>query len=243
MNESDLLLHIKSSLRQAGDSQWARYPLPTDFPAFRSSGQAARNALGLFEGPWLVMRDPCLRVMREAVLLAGRTLVIPTLGARDLTSVESSSLRDTGTSAVLGITRIPAGSRYRGEVGVVVVACHAFDPMKRRVYGLDTCRTERFLQDLYEDGLCDGYKLNPQVPVVVLASDAQQVSGWGDQWLAHPADLVVTSTRIIRLGTGEQELFSGSPDSLTVFPGSAGLQAPSGDSPGITTAQTGFDSP
>ena len=90
----------------------------------------------------------------------------------------------------------------------MVTGCHAFDPLKNRVYGLDTCRTEHRIGEL-RDGLPDGWVLPPGVPVMVLASDAQQVSGWGDHGLAHEADMVVTASRLVMLGTGEEVEFAG----------------------------------
>lgn len=200
---------VRLQLRAAGETMWARYPLQTDFPCFRTADTAARNALTLFDGPWLVMRDPCLRPMREAVLVGGRTLVIPDRSGEELLHIPASALSRPvdGRSPLLSISPAPRGSTvYRGAVQAVVVGCHAFDPLNRCVYGLDTCRTERLLGDL-RDGMPDGWQLPDHVAVLVLASDAQQVQGWGEVGLAHDAHFVVTATRLIALGRGDEERF------------------------------------
>ena len=211
MTPAQMTAQVRSMLKQAGETVWARFPLATDFPRFRTAGLAATNALQLFGGPLLVMRDPCLRPMREAVLRANGTLVIPERAGVELLEIPASALQipQDGSSAVLRIETAPPGSKpYCGPVQAVVVGCHAFDPLRRRVYGMDTCRTEYLLGEL-RDGLQNGWALPANVPVVVLASDAQQVQGWGDQGLAHEADFVVTSTRLIALGKGDTERIDG----------------------------------
>jgi hypothetical protein len=83
----------------------------------------------------------------------------------------------------------------------VVVGCHAFDPTRRRLMALDTCRTQYLLEE-WTDGLPDGWRLGGPL-VVALASDAQQVSGWPESAEGHAAHLVATPTRLIALGSGE----------------------------------------
>jgi len=211
MTSKEMLDAVRAQMKQAGEVAWSRYPLPTDFPCFRTAPVAAQNLLQQFDGPWLVMRDPCLRAMREAVLQSGHELVIPERASVELIRIPVNALRcpQDGRSPVLRIeAAIPGSSVYRGPVQAVVVSCHAFDPLRRRVYGLDTCRTEYLLGEL-RGGLQDGWTLPAHVPVMVMASDAQQVQGWGDEGSAHEADFIVTSTRLIALGTGDTERFDG----------------------------------
>lgn len=208
MNAQQMADQVKLQLRDARENVWTRFPLSDDYPGFRTAPVAAQNLLQQFDGPWLVMRDPSLRAMREAVLRADSTLIIPNRSGDSLIRIPSDALgsRQGGRSPVLRIDPAPPGSEsYMGPVQAVVAGCLAFDPMRRRVYGLD-CHTEYLLGEL-RDGLPSGWVLPDHVPVMVLASDAQQVSGWGDAYLAHEADFVVTGTRLIALGTGDEDRF------------------------------------
>jgi len=206
MTEREMLDQIRTQLKTAGETVWARYPLSTDFPCFKSATLAARNVLKLFPAfrRWLVMRDPCLRHVREEVLHQGYDLIIPPENGLTPLLIPSAALPLTpgGRSGSLRITPAPSGSSpYSGPVDIILVGCHAFDPKLKRVYALDTCRTERLLVE-YRDGLDDGWQVDGSVPVIAVASDAQQVDGWPtDAGLGHEVHAVVTSTRFIEMGS------------------------------------------
>jgi len=196
---------VRRQLREAGESVWQRYPLATDFPSFRNAPRAALNALAAIDRErWMVMRDPSLRPMREAVLAAGRQLIVPTRDGREFLQIPISALsRPYGGRSVLRLSPVPSGSvPYRGAVDVVVVSCHAFEPGRPRLMCLDTCHTAALLSD-WREGLLDGWRLGP-VLVIALAADAQQVGGWPVTAEGHEADVVVTPTRVVALRTGEQ---------------------------------------
>ena len=191
-----MVAQIKRQLREAGESVWQRYPLPGQPPSFRTAPQASQNVLSLFSGPILVARDVSLRWMKEAVLIAGRVLVVPDRSSQDLYQVPSSAMKG-GVLRLDGAEGVP----YHGTATAVVVGCLAFDPQSRRLYGFDGGQSENLLSSL--DELLRG----PRPLVVCLASDSQQVSGWPESAESHWADVVVTATRLISLGTGETEMF------------------------------------
>ena len=148
------------------------------------------------------MRDQSLRAVREEVLRQGYELIVPLRACPEPVRIPQGAL--TGTGGVLIIDPLPKGAEpYCGQVDIVVVGCHAFDPQCARLYALDSCRTERLL-DEYRDCLESGFSVPATVPVICLASDAQQVSGWPIAALAHHAHMVVTATREIELPWAER---------------------------------------
>ncbi len=206
MTAEQLIEQVRQQLKAAGETAWQQYPLPTDFLCFKSAALAAQNALAVVaQGRWLVMRDAALGPMREAVLAAGRQLIVPTSGGREFLSIPySGPSSPLGGRSVLRLSHLPPeAAPYRGGVDVVVVGCHAFEAGRQRVMALDSCRTEGRLED-WRDGLPDGWRLG-SVLVIALAADAQQVSGWPEWAEGHPADVVITPTRVVALRTGEQE--------------------------------------
>ena len=86
---------------------------------------------------------------------------------------------------------------------MAAVGCLAFDPICRRLVSFDADRTVSILSDL-RDGLASGFRLLPDTLVVALAADCQQIEDWPDQAFGFAeADLVITPTRAVVLGTGE----------------------------------------
>ena len=127
--------------------------------------------------------------------MAGRTLVVPDSGSSALYSIPVTAMVD----GVLKIDPIPRGSvLYSGDLSVLVVGCHAFDPLNTWLYGRG-CATAYLISELPE--------LTSKPPLVIcMASDAQQVSGWPTMAESHQAAAVITATRLIVLGTGETEV-------------------------------------
>lgn len=190
-----LLAQIKSQISDAHEGIWSRHPLPTQYPCFKSAPVAARHVLSLFSGPIMVARDPSLRPLREAALINGRTLIVPDRGSSALYRIPATAMM----KGVLLIDPMPTGAVvYTGDIQVLVVGCHAFDPLNTWLYGMG-CTTAYLISELPE--------LISKMPLVIcMVSDAQQVSGWPRIAEAHQAAAVVTATRLIALGTGETEM-------------------------------------
>jgi hypothetical protein len=207
-DENQLVQAVQAKLKAAGESEWQRYPRDTEHPGFRSCRLAALNLLRVFSAARvvLVMRDPCLRAVREQVLLGDRRLVIPSRHGDGLLEVPPEALicHTDGGQAVLRITPTPPGSlAFSADVDLVVVSCLAFDPYEKRLYTFGT-QTDFIVTEL-SDGLASGWRLPVAIPVVCIASDQQQVTAWPSSALGLvAADLVVTATRLIALGSGEQ---------------------------------------
>lgn len=204
LRDQQLVGQVRQQLKAAGESVWQRKPLVTTFPSFRSAPLAAKRLMGSFPEcrRWLVLRDQSLRAVREEVLRQGYELIVPQRTSAEPLRIPQAALTEPG--GVLIIDPLPRGAEpYCGQVDIVVVACHAFDPLCPRLYALDSCRTERLL-DEYADGLESGFCVPATVPVICLASDAQQVCGWPTQAEGHSAHMVVTSTRAIELPWAER---------------------------------------
>lgn len=206
--EDRCIVEIQRRLKLAGEYVWQRYPLPTQHPSFRSCGVAATRMLVELAGfqTYLVMRDQCLRPVREAVLKSGKTLVVPLRHGAGAVEIPGSAL----VGGVLRIDPLPQGSTaFTGTVNVVVVACHAYDARERRLYSFELEQTAVVLDELYQ-GLGTGWRLPETVPVVCVAADQQQVADWPDyakSWVRACA--VFTQTRTILLGTGVVDERSG----------------------------------
>ena len=207
--ESTLIQEIQHRLKSSGESVWQRYPLPWTHPSFRSCPAAAQNLLGWFEdaAAYLVMRDACLRTVREAVLHHGRTLVVPTRYGDGLLRIPNDYVSKANESrkAVLRLDPPPPGtSPHTGSIDAVIVACLAFSRSQRRLYTFELERTA-YLVDELRQGLPGGWQLPARVPVVCVAADQQEVEGWPESAQGClDADLVVTPTRVIVLGSGEE---------------------------------------
>lgn len=204
-HEDALTAEIRKRIKAAGEFKWQRYPLPWTHPSFKSCPKAARNLLHLFADAqvFLVMRDACLSPVGEAVLDLERTLVIPTRYGDGLLQMPGraldSNLIRSGTP--LRISTPPPGAKpYTGPVDVVVVACLAFNRFERRLHTFELERTAYVLEQLR-----DGGRLGRGVPVVCIAADQQEVEGW-PEWAQGfvEANVVVTPTRAIALGSGEE---------------------------------------
>jgi 5-formyltetrahydrofolate cyclo-ligase len=198
---------IRGRLQQAGEWLYSRGRC--DHPPFKSAPLAAANLLGLLPAglPLLTMRDPVLRPLRELALEQGYPLVVPDKTGDQVYRVPRTALFAADCRrlvAALRVDPLPFGSeQYAGQVGAVVVACLAFDPRCRRLCSFDCDRTAAVLVGLRE-GLASGFTLGPDVPVMALAHDCQQVDGLpGCAFGFAEADLVVTPTRVFLLGTGE----------------------------------------
>jgi len=207
-HEDNLIQKIKAKLKEAGESVWQRHPLPWSHPSFRSSPIAAQNLLRLFPNAtaYLVMRDASLRAVREAVLRQAKTLVIPTRHGDSILKIPSNALSMQG--GVLPIDPPPNGTiPYTGTIDVVVVSCLAFSKHQRRLYTFED-RTAHIIEELRDD-LPSGWQLPASTPVVCVAADQQEVQEWPQSAQGClEADLVVTPTRVIALGTGEEFLAS-----------------------------------
>ena len=196
-NEDALAGVIRARLKAAGEQVWQRYPLPWTHPSFRSCADAAVRLLREF-GDFrtvLVMRDACLRPLREHVLASGRTLVVPSRRGDAVIEIPASA-----AGRALRIDPLPQGSRpFTGSVDVVVVACLAFSASEPRLYTFELERTACVLDELRQ-GLVNGWSLTPGTPVVAVASDQQEVSGWPSyaQGLVE-ANAVFTQSRTIIL--------------------------------------------
>ena len=201
--EDAMTREVKARLKAAGQLVWQRHPLPWTHPSFKSCAVAAQRLLFDFDESKaiLVMRDPCLRSVREAVLFEGRTLVVPSRYGDAVYSIPHSAIAG-GTA--LRIDPLPLGSEpFNGAVDLVVVACLAFDPLQKRLYTFEDEKTAYVLDELRQ-GLESGWCLPDKVPIAAVAADEQQVSGWlGFAQGSVEADVVVTQSRTVILGTGE----------------------------------------
>lgn len=204
-HEDALVQQIKHRLRDAGESVWQRYPLPWTHPSFKSCAKAAGNLLRLFAGArvFLIMRDACLAPVREAVLAQDRVLVIPSRHGNGLMEIPGRALVSNPMADRHGthIDPPPPGSKpYVGPVDVVVVACLAFNRFERRLYTFELERTAYVLEQLRDAG-----RIPKSVPVVCVAAHQQEVTDWPASAQGYVrADVVVTPTRVIALGTGEE---------------------------------------
>lgn len=182
-----------------------RWPRP-DHPTFRSAPKAAQLLLDAIgpEARILCMRDRCLRPVRELALERGNALMVPSRDGNMVYTLPQSAIYSRGGQRrPLHIEPLPEGSRrYNGQVDVVVVGCLAWNRFEARLYSYDTERTASILIGLYE-GLRNGFRLAPSVPVLCVAADCQEVAGWPDSALGYvEATGVVTPTRIVALGDG-----------------------------------------
>ena len=196
---------IDQQLKAAGDWKYTRYPRP-DCPPFKQAPSAARRLLDDCEHRGirrlLVLRDQCLREVREECLRRNLTLVVPAKDGSCACRIPRQAFLDdrTGTpiTPALRIDPFPTGSQpYRGPVDVVVVGCAAFNPCRRRVCILDCDRTAYVVEQLQEDG---GIELTGALRMTV-ASDAQQLDDW-PRWtdLNVVVDWIFTPTRGIKTG-------------------------------------------
>ncbi len=199
---------VRERLKLVGEWKYARGFC--DCPPFGSAPMAAANLLGLLPAglPLLVMRDPVLRPLRELALERGFPLVVPDKVGDQVYRVPRTTLfAPDGRRLVeaLRIDPLPFGSEvYSDPVGAVVVGCLAFAPCCRRLCSFDCDRTAAVLDGLRE-GLASGFTLGPNVPVIALAHDVQQIDGMPDCAFGFAeADAVVTPTRVFLLGGGEQ---------------------------------------
>jgi hypothetical protein len=198
---------IRERLKQAGEWVYARGRV--DHPCFASARVAADNLLRLLPAvmPVLVMRDQCLRPLREMLLELDRPLIVPDKAGTCVYRIPRSALYASDgrrTAEALHVDPLPFGSKsYAETVGAVVVACLAFDPSCGRLYSFDTDRTAAMLEEMRE-GLPTGFQLAADTPVIAMAHDAQQVDDWPDEALGFAeADVAITPTRAVFLGTGE----------------------------------------
>ncbi len=193
---------IQSRLKSAGDWTFSRGR--HDHPCFASAPRAAEHLLALLPpgAGILVMRDACLRPLRELILRRGDSLLTTDKAGQQAVSIPPSAL-GSEPGAVLRVHPLPKGSElYTGSVDAVVVACLAYSIGQPRLFGFDTDRTAQTLEDLAE-GTSPGFRLTPDTPVICLASDAQEVSGWPSEALGYVrCDLVVTATRVIDAADG-----------------------------------------
>ena len=201
VNETALITVIKARLKAAGELAWQRHPLPWAHPSFKSCPLAAARLLDACAGAAtvLVMRDPCLRPVRELVLRRGLTLAVPCRYGDSVYSVPASAIAG---GQPLRLDPMPLGSLpYLGPVDIVVVACLAFSATERRLYTFELERTAFILEQMRE-GFDGGWSLSSDVPVVAVASDQQQVLGWPESAKGYvEADAVFTQTRTLALGS------------------------------------------
>jgi hypothetical protein len=198
-NETALISAVKAVMRDAGELAWQRHPLPWTHPGFKSCRVAATRLLDACPqaGAFLVMRDACLRPVRELVLRRGLTLAVPSRYGGCVCRIPASAI----ASGLLRLDPLPQGSMpYTGTVDVVVVACLAFSASTRRLYTFELERTA-FTLDQLREGIGGGWSLPADVPVVAVASDQQQVLGWPESAKGYvEADAVFTQTRTLALG-------------------------------------------
>ena len=72
----------------------------------------------------------------------------------------------------------PIGStNYTGPVDVVVTGCLGFNPTERRLYLLDN-EAGAYLLEEWREGLSNSFQLSPHTPLVAIAADEQQITGW-----------------------------------------------------------------
>ncbi len=199
--------YILARLKSAGETVYARGR--HDHPCFKSAPQAAATLLALLPpgAIILVMRDACLRPLREMILRRGDTLVTTDKSGQLAVSIPPSALGNE-PDAVLRLHPLPKGSElYTGQVDAVIVACLAFCIGQPRLYGFDTERTAGTIENLTE-GSSKRFSISPNKPIICLASDAQQVSNWPSEALSYvSADVVITSTRAVDPSTNTEIKF------------------------------------
>ena len=209
-NETALISAVKAAMRDAGELAWQRHPLPWTHPAFKSCRVAAARLLDACPQActFLVMRDACLRPLRELVLRRGLTLAVPCRYGDSVCSIPSSAI----ASGVLRLDPLPEGSvPYQGAVDLVVVACLAFSASERRLYTFE-CERTAFVLDELRQGLVNGWSLPADVPVIAVAADQQEVTAWPESAKGFvEADAVFTQTRTLILGSGAASEKSGVP--------------------------------
>ena len=207
-HEDRLVQEIKQRLKNAGETVWQRFPLPWTHPSFKSCVAAARNLLNAFNTArtFLVMRDQCLHPVRVDVVQTGKVLIIPTRSGDALIEIPGTCLYTHRIDSIpaVRINPAPPGARpYTGHIDAIVVSCLAFNRFQRRLYTFELEKTAHVLSEL-RDGLSNGWRLPPAVPVVAVAADEQEVEGWPDSAQGFvEADLVATPTRVVALGSGE----------------------------------------
>lgn len=199
------LVQADESVPQGDESPWSH-------PRFRSCKQAALNLLRIYPDAQhiCVMPDDCLAHMRMETLLAGRTLIVPAHDGTRVVSIPKTALQQMrgGQHALYIDDLLKAGPAYVGPVDVIVVACLAFNASMRRVYSFEYTRTKTVIESL-RGGQIVTPAVGANAPVILVSSDAQEVSGWPDYALgAHEADVVVTATRAIVLGSGAARPFA-----------------------------------
>lgn len=205
---------IRKRLRSTGESVYQRYPNLLDPPGIRSAGACAQQLLNLFPdaSSILVERHAGLRPVREAVLHAGRTLLVPDTSGSTVYHIPPDAI---GSDGVLRIQPLPkCAVPYTGAVDLVALGCYAFTPGESYLWDLgaekNAWRFERM-----EDGLDNGFVLPDTVIRVAIAADCQELEP--GEWPEEKRSLhmrvhaVVTPTRVIDMHTGESELL-GSPD-------------------------------
>ena len=198
---------ILKQLKAAGDWAYAR-GLP-DHPPFKSAPSAAERLLALAPPgtAMLVMRDQCLGPLRELMLRRSFTLITTDKCGERVFEIPSDALgtgRLRGATAKergkLRLSQLPGCARpYAGKVDAIVVGCLAYEVGQPFLYSFDTDRTALTLENLV-DGSSQGFTLDAATPVLCMASDAQEVSGWpSDARSSVAAHLVVTATRYVSL--------------------------------------------
>ncbi|NLG00066.1 MAG: hypothetical protein GX565_07935 [Lentisphaerae bacterium] len=211
VNETALIAVIKARLKAAGELAWQRHPLPWTHPGFKSCPVAAARLLDACPGAGaaLVMRDACLRHVRELVLIRGLTLAVPCRYGDSVYSIPASAVAG---GRPLRLDPLPEGSvPYQGTVDLVVVACLAFSASERRLYTFE-CERTAFVLDELRQGLVNGWSLPADVPVVAVAADQQEVTAWPESAKGFvEADAVFTQTRTLILGSGAASEKSGVP--------------------------------
>lgn len=207
MNDEQYYKDLIQRLNDGGEHIRQRYPNMFDPPGFRSSPTCAQHVLNLF--PYarriLVERPAGLRSIREAVINAGRQLLIPSKTGEVVLHIPRKAIGDDG---VLRISPMPkCAVPYTGLVDLFVLGCHGFTPGQPKLWDLgiekNAVRIERM-----EDGLDNGFQLSPSTIRVAIAADCQQLQPgeWPEQYIGCvKANAVVTPTRVINLMTGEEE--------------------------------------
>ncbi len=198
---------VRERLKRAGE--WVYNKGRCDHPSFRSAPLAASNLLGLLPPglQLLVMRDPCLRPLRELALERGFPLLVPDKAGDQVYRIPKDALFSPDGQRVVRALRVeplPRGSEpYAGPAHIAVVACLAFDPRNRRLCSFDGDRTVCMLDEM-RDGLSSGFRLSPDAVVLSMAHDCQEMPGLpGCAFGFAEADAVVTPTRTVKLGAGE----------------------------------------
>lgn len=196
---------IRKRLVAAGEWVFTR-GWQQDPPNFKHVRVACERMLAAFPSARniLTFRYAMLRVLREMVLERGLNLVVPCKVGSDVFRIPRSvlfNLDGTRKRESLAIHPPPTGStEYTGPVDVVVTGCLGFNPNERRLYALDN-ENGAYLLEEWRAGLDNGFRLPSGVPVVAVASDAQEISGWPACMRSFlRADCVFTPSRTVRLG-------------------------------------------